>query len=318
MGVAIVVPGADFRANNVGSVTPTRTLALEAVAVIGPATAFVSAQYVAAFVPTFTTQRAVVWSIASGAAYATIDNNGLLTVRPGVSGETVTIRCTSAVDANIYAEKSIQVTSVELAYYDWITSDGTDFIVMPGLPGKTSGRVIVRSTLTGANTYVWMCQFAANSSQASLGAYNNGSNKVSAIVGNAGFLNYVNKVSDVIYRYEWDLGLSSTGAFHLYDDATSQLLGSRASANIEMSGLVYIFRYGVGASSESLPADTNPSLTPVGAKFYGMVVYDANNNKMAEYKPAVYNGTAGVYDTVSGIFRGGHSGTDGLTCGNDE
>lgn len=318
MGVAIVVPGADFRANNVGSVTPTRTLALEAVAVIGPATAFVSAQYVAAFVPTFTTQRAVVWSISSGAAYATIDNNGLLTVRPGVSGETVTIRCTSAVDANIYAEKSIQVTSVELAYYDWITSDGTDFIVMPGLPGKTSGRVIVRCSHTGANTYVFMCMFSSNSSQASLGAYNNGSNKVSAIVGNAGFVNYVNKVSDVIYRYEWDLGLSSTGAFHLYDDATSQLLGSRASANIEMSGLVYIFRYGVGASSESLPADTNPSLTPVGAKFYGMVVYDNENNKLAEYKPAVYNGTPGIYDTVSGIFRGGHSGSDGLTCGNDE
>lgn len=318
MGVAIVVPGADFRANNVGSVTPTRTLALEAVAVIGPSTAFVSAQYVAAFVPTFTTQRAVVWSIASGSAYANIDNNGLLTVRPGVSGETVTIRCTSAVDANIYAEKSIQVTSVELAYYDWITSDGTDFIVMPGLPGKTSGRVIVRSTLTGANTYVWMCQFAANSSQARIAAYNNGSSKVSAYVGSAGAQNFANKVADVIYRYEWTLGLNSTGGVNVYNDATSELVGSKASTNVEMSGLVYIFRYGVGASSQSLPADTNPSLTPVGAKFYGMVVYDNDNNKLAEYKPAVYNGTPGIYDTVSGIFRGGHSGTDGLTCGNDE
>lgn len=317
MGVAIIVPGADFRANNLGQVTPGRTLPLESIAIEGVSSAYITAKYTAVLTPTFTSQRSVSWSIVSGSQYATIDNSGNLAVKPNVSGNSVTIRCTSTQNSSIYAEKTIQVISTSVSYFDWLVSDGTDFVIMPGLAVQRSGKVVVRTKHTGANTYTWMCQYAANSTQARIAAYNNGSNKVSAYVGNAGPKNYTNKDNSILYRYEWNLGVSNNGSFYLYNDATDAELGSQTGANIEMSGLVWIFRYGVGASSLDVPADLDVSLTPNGAKFYGMVVYDANNEKIAEYKPAIYDGVAGVYDTISGIFRGGYKGTGGLSCGND-
>ena len=317
MGVAIVVPGVDFRDNNLGQVTPSRTLALESLSIVGPDSVYINAKYNARLVPTFTTQRSVTWSITSGNQYATIDSSGNVSVRPNVSGQSVTIRCTSALNPSIYAEKTIQVVSSSVAYFDWVMGDGTDFIVMPGLAVQRTGKVTVWTTHTGANTYTFMCQYASNSSQARIASYNNSSNKVSAYIGDAGPNNYTNKDNSIIYRYEWNLGVNNDGSFYLYNNATSAVMGSRTGAKIEMSGLVWIFRYGVGASSQDLPSAPTTSLTPNGAKFYSMTVVDGNNNLLAEYKPAMYGGEPGVYDTVSGVFRGGFLGTGGLSCGND-
>ena len=317
MGVAIVVPGASFRDNNIGQVTPARALVLESLSIDGPSSVYISARFSAIFTPTFTTQRNVLWSIVSGSQYATIDSSGNVSVKPAVSGQSVTIRCASIDNPAITTEKTIQVTSSSVAYFDWVTSDGTDFIVMPGLSAQRTGKVVIRVTHTGANTYVWMCQYASNSSQARIAAYNNSQNKVSAYVGDAGPLNYTNKDNNIVYRYEWNLGINNDGTFNLYNNATDEVLGTRTGAKIEMSGLVYVFRYGVGASSLDVPSGLAVSLTPNGAKFYGMEVYDANNVKIAEYKPAMFGGVSGIYDTVSGIFRGGYLGTGGISCGND-
>ena len=317
MGIAILVPGADFRSNNLGQVTPARSLPLQGITIEGVSSAYITAQYYAVLNPTFTTQRNVLWSIVSGSQYATITSSGILAVKPNVSGENVTIRCTSIENPNIYAEKVVQVISSGVAYFDWIMSDGTDFVVMPGLAVQRTGKVVVRTKHTGANTYTFMCQYASGSSQARIAAYNNGSNKVSAYVGDAGPKNYTNKDNDIIYRYEWNLGINNDGSFNLYNDATDQVLGTQTGAKIEMSGLVYVFRYGVGASSQDVPSGLEPSLTPNGAKFYDVRVYDANNVLLAYYRPAVYGGVAGIHDTISGVFRGGYKATGGLTCGND-
>lgn len=317
MGVAIVVPGASFRENNLGQVTPTRTLAITGIAIDGPDSVFVTGRFSARLIPTFTTQRTVTWSIVSGGQYASIDNAGNLSVRPNVSGQSVTIRCVSTINPAAYGEKTVQVVSSSVAYFDWLSTDGTDFVVMPGLAAQRTGKVVLRCKHTGANTYVFQCWYASNSSQARLSAYNNSSNKVSAYVGDAGPKNYTTKDNNIIYRYEWNLGVNNNGSFYLYNDGTSVVLGSQTGAKIEMSGLAWIFRYGVGPSSQDLPSAPQTSLTPNGAKFYGLIVTDANNNVIAEYKPAMYNGMPGVYDTVSGIFRGGFLGTGGLSCGND-
>jgi hypothetical protein len=60
MGYAFIVPGADYRSNNLGTVTPTETLAIQGILIMGPSVAYVEQQYNALLVPTFTTQRAVI------------------------------------------------------------------------------------------------------------------------------------------------------------------------------------------------------------------------------------------------------------------
>ena len=244
MGHAFIVPGADYRSSNLGTVTPSETLALQGIVITGPSVAYVEQQYNALLVPTFTTQRAVTWSITSGSQYASIDSNGKITVVPNLSSTSITIRCTSNVDSSIYAEKTISVSSTSLEYFDYIVSDGSDFIIMPGIEPQRTGKVVLRTMLTGPNTYTFSCWYASTSTQASMSAYNNSSNLVSARVGAAGYMNFVARDTSIIYRYEWNLGLDSTGSFYLYNDATDTVLGSRTGTNIMMSGVVQIFRHG--------------------------------------------------------------------------
>ena len=237
---------------------------------------------------------------------------------PNLSSTSITIRCTSNVDSSIYAEKTISVSSTSLEYFDYIVSDGSDFIIMPGIEPQRTGKVVLRTMLTGPNTYTFSCWYASTSTQASMSAYNNSSNLVSARVGAAGYMNFVARDTSIIYRYEWNLGLDSTGSFYLYNDATDTVLGSRTGTNIMMSGVVQIFRHGYCAPSFSdIPDDLDTNLTPSGANFYGLTVYDENNNIIAEYKPARYYGIAGIYDTVTDLFRGGYFNNGGIICGND-
>lgn len=59
MGVAFIVPNADYRANNIGTVTPTTTVTLDGIVITGPSSVYVSAKFSVLFVPTFTTERNV-------------------------------------------------------------------------------------------------------------------------------------------------------------------------------------------------------------------------------------------------------------------
>ncbi len=69
-----------------------------------------TAQFSVAYTPSNTTQRGVEWSVTSGASYASIDQNGKLTVLNGANGNTVKIRATSKIKSSIYGEKSVTVT----------------------------------------------------------------------------------------------------------------------------------------------------------------------------------------------------------------
>lgn len=68
------------------------------------------AQFGVTYSPSNTAQRGVSWSIVSGSDYASIDQNGLLTVKNGASSNTVKIRATSKVNTSIFADKSVTVT----------------------------------------------------------------------------------------------------------------------------------------------------------------------------------------------------------------
>lgn len=320
MGYAIIVPGADYRRNNLGQVTPSQESPIQALAITGPTSVYVSAQFSAVLIPTFTTQRSVVWSIVSGSEYATISSTGELIGAPEITGQSVTIRCTSAADSSIYAEKTVTVTTVNIVYKDWVTSDGTDFIYNPGLDNIWNAKVTLRCTQTGANTYVICCMYASDSTQARIAAYNNSSNKVSAYVGSGGTNNWVTK-SNIIYRYVWNLGTAggTDSSGYLYNDATSAQLGSKNGVRVTMSGRLCIFRYVHGAANTPLPEGSDVSLTPSGAKFYGLtVVSTVDDEVLMDLRPCLYGGVAGVYDEVTNTFWPGYKNNGGITAGDDE
>ena len=88
-------------------------VALTGLTVSGPSSvndASNQAKFSVTYSPANTTLRGVNWSIASGSVYASIDADGNLTVKNGASGNTVTIRATSAADSSIYADKAVTVT----------------------------------------------------------------------------------------------------------------------------------------------------------------------------------------------------------------
>ena len=313
MGKAIVVPGADFSAMNLGSVTPSGSLPIESITISGPASVNGTARYTADITPIFTTQRSLVWSISSGAQYAEIDQDGNVIVTPETDHETITIKCESAANPAVYDEKQVVVSALELLYKTYVETDGTDCIVMPGL-NAASCRITIRTTITGSNAYAFMSAYTANSAAPKILAYADTQNNVASnLSGNKA--TFGAKVSGRIYRFVFDVGAvgSNNTTLSVYDDTTDVLLGSVSGKSNYMNGLFYIFSYGGGAPNTT-PTITSPSLCPPGARFYGMKV-EKDGQTLAEYKPCIYAGMPGVVDVVTSTFRSGIVGNGGITAG---
>lgn len=69
-----------------------------------------TAQFQVTYSPSNTTQRSITWSVVSGSDYASIDGNGMLTVKSNAKGSEVKVRATSTDKPSVYAEKSVNVT----------------------------------------------------------------------------------------------------------------------------------------------------------------------------------------------------------------
>ena len=60
--------------------------------------------------PAATTQRGVVWQIIEGSEYASISSTGLITVKEGADGASVTVKAASSHNGNVQATKTLTVT----------------------------------------------------------------------------------------------------------------------------------------------------------------------------------------------------------------
>ena len=123
MGIAIIVPNVSFESNNLGKVTLTNggsssggdstIIAVSAIEISGPSKVLNAdsntATYSAIYTPSNTTQKGVTWSIESGSDYASISQDGTLTVKKSGS---VTIKATSTHKPSIVATKTVSVTFV--------------------------------------------------------------------------------------------------------------------------------------------------------------------------------------------------------------
>lgn len=118
MGIAIIVPNVSFAGNNIGKVTLSSDgggsdiIDVTAITINGPSIVNTDsniATYSVAYTPSNTTQKGVKWSIESGSDYASIAQNGTLTVKKTGS---VTIKATSTHNPSITATQTISVTYV--------------------------------------------------------------------------------------------------------------------------------------------------------------------------------------------------------------
>ncbi|MGL4520924.1 MAG: hypothetical protein ACRCUJ_14975 [Phocaeicola sp.] len=114
-GIAIVIPGADFSAKNLGQVTFLEDVDVASMSINGAdAVTGITSTYAASYLPANTNQKGCTWSIESGAQYASINaSTGVLTVLEGANANSVTIKATSTFNSAITASKTIAVTYVE-------------------------------------------------------------------------------------------------------------------------------------------------------------------------------------------------------------
>lgn len=110
MGVAIIIPNIRFE-NEYGKVTLTGDTRLKSLQILAENSYTApSVQLRVRFNPLDTTHRGIIWSVTEGGEYATIDQNGLLTVDSSASNAQVTVKAASADNLGIYATKTITVT----------------------------------------------------------------------------------------------------------------------------------------------------------------------------------------------------------------
>lgn len=319
MGIAMIVPGVTWADKNLGSVTPSDTLPVQAIAVDGAAGVMNSAKYNAILFPVFTSQRSVVWSISSGSEYAAINQNGVVTAKVGAMASSVTIRATSADNPSVYGEKVISVTFTDLGDADWLQSDGACYLLVDGLSNFFGGRIIVRATLPTANGYAFGMAYGSSAQAVKVGLYRRSAGDVGIAFGTQNYIaTGVNANTANRYRVEMDLSSAlnvSDARARLYNDETDALLYTSGTAhcyvNTDFSLLCYGYCEG-GVGTTFHPGEGTYS----AGKFYGMKVYDSDSNLVRDIQPKTANGVAVALDNAQGkIYYNLGAGT--LTAGND-
>lgn len=111
MGIAVIVPNVSFADANLGKVSIISNVPLQELNIVADNYYIgTKAQLALSFLPFNTGQRGVTWSITAGGSYATIDNNGLITIlSTATSKKQITVEVSSVENPNITAQKDIYV-----------------------------------------------------------------------------------------------------------------------------------------------------------------------------------------------------------------
>lgn len=115
-GIAIIVKDMSFSESNLGQVTfagqtiPITAIGISNVSTNVPLNAS-SISLSAVYTPSNTTQKGVTWSITSGGTYASINQNGVVTLHNLVANAQFTVKVESTADASINATKTFTVVS---------------------------------------------------------------------------------------------------------------------------------------------------------------------------------------------------------------
>lgn len=322
MGRAFLVPGADFSSNNLGTVTPKSAIAVNGIAIIGPAIVSAeSEQYSASFTPEWATQRGVTWSIVSGGEYATITSGGLLVVTEGTLSQDVVIRCTSSANNAVYAEKTVNVTYTEAPFVqtDYLQNTGASYLFLNDFTAsETYGATIEsRGVITNGNGYLLAYRQNSTNENTRFAHYRRNDGKMGFLIGSSGFTASSITADDSIYRYVFTLSSSSTSKtanVKIYEGSSSTASYSSNTYICYMSGSLSVF--GLGYTPHGGPNSVNSGNIAIG-KFYGASITKAGNT-IANYVPGTIEGVPCIKNTVTGQYFFDATNNGDLVAGNDE
>lgn len=318
MGIAVLVPGVNWAQKNIGIVTPSDSVAVQAIAIQGPNNIVGSGQYTASLFPTFTNERSIIWSITSSGEYATIDSNGKVTAKAGALKNSVTIRAKSSARPSVFAEKTIVVSAGDTPSYGYLQSDGNCYLLVGGLT-LYGGTLTVRGTLESSNGYLIGSLYSAQGKATIFGFYKSSAGKLKVGFGKLAYVDTgITPVADKVYRLECQFSSSqeaSDAQFKLYDDETDTLLYTSQMGNCYINADISIFCYGYNKSGVGTPFTPNNSTFNAG-KIYDLVIKDSNGSILRDLHPKDMNGTPSFFDEAQEVaYYNLGSGT--LTLGND-
>lgn len=120
MGLAIIIKNVNFSSYNIGKVTPRSSKNVSNIEILGetiiPSTSS-EVQFSIQYTPVDTYQTGVIWEIIDGNDYASISNEGVLTILSHSDDVSVTIQATSIYNSAIYAQKTIEIKHEESNVY---------------------------------------------------------------------------------------------------------------------------------------------------------------------------------------------------------
>lgn len=160
MGLALIIPNADFSANNIGKVSILQDVAVTAIALTSGAQTNNQIQISPSFTPSNTSRRGITWSLiinASYTEYVSISQTGLLTISSGASAVPVTVVATSTSDTSVigqlaltvtYVDAPVELTSISISGAD--TVSGTSTYTAAYTPTNTSYKGVTWSINSGS------------------------------------------------------------------------------------------------------------------------------------------------------------------------
>lgn len=293
MGLAIIIPNADFSSVNLGKVTLTEDVDLQALSISGESTVTgTEAEYSVSYIPSNTNQRGVVWGIENGSEYASIDSStGKLTIKDGASNSSVIIKATSTKNSAISATKTISVTYSQ-------STDPMEQYFVSAISATNAGEGLYFSDIkVPSSNVVIECegQFTGGSSvtnEFSFGWEDSGTEQTKRILsfvsGNTFAMRFgsessqMTKVGDAIVKYKLSKNELTCG---------SQTVAINGNIGTIESGL-YMF-------SRRINGDLPPTPNRAYATIYSLKVLDGANI-VHELQPyAISSADFGFYDRVT-------------------
>lgn len=151
MGKAIILSDVNFSSVGLGVVTPYRDNPVTGLNIVSPLEIIgESYQLGIEYTPVDTTQRGVLWSIVSGSQYASVDNDGNVTISESANNSTIVVKATSTYNSSVNTEKTIVVTYHAATLWDEALADADCAVYMNGkgkLYEKTDELVLSGNTL---------------------------------------------------------------------------------------------------------------------------------------------------------------------------
>lgn len=291
MGVAVIIPGIKF-GNEYGQVTLSGTRPIKSIEILAEDSYTApEVQLSVRLNPLTTTQRGIVWIITSGGEYATIDENGKLTVDSSASGASVTVKAMSYDNQGIYDTKTITLTyDAPVTLLEKVSITGYPTINTGCKLTDAMDSVEMKYKVTGAPGHVGMLWGTLNEYSA---AYYEDSSKI---------------IVDFLADSERNSALTK-GTIQWFNASTHRgsVLTDEFFIDKGLRNGVSLTRYNSASGTGIQASDDIHILHPTSSyKFNGIDIYyfriKRNGEALHDFRPAEKGGVYGFYDIIGKVF----------------